>query len=109
MRSYWFICYTTEYINIDGKLVRVAGNAVLEIESESFLPGTAIHIMQKSCSEGVTDNSDKLGMHIKIVSLLQISEEGYKNFDSPDIDKINFSYKNSFRNSWSDDVHVNVV
>ena len=49
MRSYWFICYTTEYININGKFVMVAGNAVLEIENESFLPGTAIHSIEKSC------------------------------------------------------------
>ncbi len=109
MKSYWFFGYTTEYINLNGKLVIIAGNAVLAFENEFFLPGTAIYIIRKSISESLKDDSGKLTMDVKFGTLLQISEDGYKNFDSPDADKINCAYKNYFRNSWNDDVRVNVV
>jgi hypothetical protein len=109
MTSYWFVEYTTKYIDLNGKLKIITGNAVLAIENESFLPGTAIYIIRKSMSESIKDDSGKLIMDIKFGVVLEISVDGYRNFDSPDLDKINVSYKTNHRIFWNDDVRVDVI
>lgn len=107
--SYWFVCYTTAYVDLDDLLVNISGEAVLKFENESFLPGTAVYTISKSSSELIKNDSGKIKMDVHFVVVQEISEEGFENFGSPDADKITYTMKGYWRGAWSSSARVNVI